>query len=213
MRLRKHLLHLALALLMAASSANAAVINQFDANGELTGAKGIVVNGQTYDVVFKEGSCHTLFVFCNATQFAFNTQASAQAASNALMSQVFIGAYDTDTSPLAVVPSLQQTGFQPIIIGAITPYAFGSGATSGRVLISVAQNDPQDVFDDVFDSNIGTLTDTTPFVSDFFAVWSLSNAGSGAQGSGAGGTIPEPGGLALVLAGLGMLGLGKRRLA
>lgn len=206
------------ALGLALGAAQAAVVYQFDTNGELTGAKNVLVNGSLYDVEFKEGSCYALFDLCtNTTQFVFNTQAQAQAASAALLSQVFVGLYDTDTTLLAVVPWYQT------LIGAITPYALGSGATSGRVLVTVAQNGADEIYDEVFDSQMGSTSSTFTGSADFFAYWTASTAlpndpptggggGAGAPG-GSGGTVPEPGTLALVGASLLALRLRGRHRA
>lgn len=198
------------ALGLALGAAQAAVVYQFDANGEVTGAKNVLVNGSLYDVEFKEGSCYALFDLCtNTTQFVFSTQAQAQAASAALLSQVFVGVHDTDPTLLAVVPWYQT------IVGAITPYAMGSGATSGRVLVTVAQNGADEIYDEVQDSQIGTTSSTFLGSADFFAYWTASTTvpndpppggggGSGGPGGtgGTGGTVPEPGTLALVGASL-----------
>lgn len=198
------------ALALACGVAQAGVVFQLDANGELTGAKGVLVNGSLYDVEFKEGSCYALYDLCtNSTQFVFNTLASARAASEALLSQVFVGVYDTDPTQLATVPWYQT------IIDAITPYAMGSGATSGRVLVTAAQNGDLEIYDEVLESNIGSTSSTFTGSADFFAVWSPSSVvpdpeppggtggsgGSGGSGNG-GGTVPEPG--TLVLAGLSL---------
>lgn len=213
----------ALALGLGLGAAQAAVVFQFDANGELTGAKNVLVNGGLYDVEFKEGSCYALYDLCtNSTQFVFNTLASARAASEALLSQVFVGIYDTDPTQLATVPWYQT------IIGAITPYAIGSGATSGRILVTVAQNGDlnQEIYDEVLESHIGSTSSTFAGSADFFAVWSPSSVvpdpeppggtggsgGSGGTGSG-GGTVPEPGTLALAGLSLAWLYTLRRRLA
>ncbi len=198
------------ALALTCGAAQAGVVFQLDANGELTGAQGVLVNGGSYDVEFKEGSCYALYDLCtNSTQFVFNTAAAAQAASEALLSQVFVGLYDTDPTQLAVIPWFQT------IINAITPYAMGSGATSGRVLVSVVQNGADEIYDEVIFSNIGTTSSTFVGSADFFAVWSPSSVGTGGGGEtgggtgggtgGQGGTVPEPGTLAL--AGLSLVWL------
>lgn len=206
------------ALGLALGAAQAAVVYQFDANGELTGAKNVLVNNVLYDVEFKDGTCHALFDLCtNTTQFVFNTQASAHAASLALLSQVFVGAYDTDPTLLALVPALIPA------FGVITPYAMGSGATSGKVLVSVAQNGDLETYDEAFESFIGTTMNTFTTPGDLFAFWSPSatlpgdpppggGGGSGGTG-GTGGTVPEPGTLALVGASLLALRLRGRHRA
>jgi hypothetical protein len=65
--------------------------------GKLTGATGVDVGGTLYDVAFVDGSCTSLFTGCDAaSDFAFQTLAGAQAARNALLTQVLIGTYDSD---------------------------------------------------------------------------------------------------------------------
>lgn len=68
-------------------------------SGELQGADYVDVGGQLYNVRFENGACNTLFDGCNEfTDFAFNSQADAQAAAQALLDQVFVnsvlGAFD-----------------------------------------------------------------------------------------------------------------------
>jgi hypothetical protein len=68
-------------------------ITEKDANGNVTsllGADNVEVNGSFYNVRFLDGTCTALFNGCDdADDFVFNTSASAGAAANALMAQVF----------------------------------------------------------------------------------------------------------------------------
>jgi hypothetical protein len=69
-------------------------------NNALTGATNVLVNGKSYDVRFVDNSCIGAFSGCDqAADFAFNTEADAVAAANALLAQVFIdgskGAFDS----------------------------------------------------------------------------------------------------------------------
>jgi hypothetical protein len=57
---------------------------------QLVGAHGVEVLGQIYDVDFYEGSCRSKWGGCNPSLFTFNTQAQAEAASQALLDQVLI---------------------------------------------------------------------------------------------------------------------------
>ena len=78
-------------------SVNAAllIVNE----GELVGATGVNVNGALYDVSFMDGSCFTLYSGCDdPTDFLFSGNAASQAASDALLEQVFIGLYDDEPS-------------------------------------------------------------------------------------------------------------------
>lgn len=78
-----------------------AAILVVDDTGQLTGARGVDVNGVHYDVTFIEGSCVSLFDGCDEdSDLTFNDQASAVAAAQALLDQVLLdsplGLFDTD---------------------------------------------------------------------------------------------------------------------
>lgn len=62
-----------------------------DGSGQLRGAAGVDVGGTLYDVTFREGTCTALFDGCDdPSDFTFTTLTDAQAASQALLNQVFI---------------------------------------------------------------------------------------------------------------------------
>lgn len=64
-------------------------------DGTLLGAQGVAVLGAEYDVAFVPGSCNDLFSpRCDRRLFAFQTASDADAASQALLDQVFRGAFD-----------------------------------------------------------------------------------------------------------------------
>lgn len=70
--------------------------------GVLYGAGGVVVNGAVYDVQFVDGTCIGLFSGCDAAQdFPFAGFATAVAASQALLDQVFLDGPqgDFDSNP------------------------------------------------------------------------------------------------------------------
>jgi hypothetical protein len=59
--------------------------------GILTGATNVDVGGSFYDVVFVDGTCAAVFNGCDdPTDFIFPTSATAVAASQALIDQVFL---------------------------------------------------------------------------------------------------------------------------
>lgn len=91
---------ISLALLgMSVSSANAATYDLAGGGAGLRGANGVVVNGLTYNVEFRDGTCFSIYSGCDeATDFAFNSAAGATAASQALITQVFGNddVYDVD---------------------------------------------------------------------------------------------------------------------
>jgi hypothetical protein len=73
-----------LAMMGMAGTASAAVLNV--SGGQLLGAHNVDVLGTLYDVTFLNGTCIDLFSGCDEpSDFAFNTQASATAAGQALL--------------------------------------------------------------------------------------------------------------------------------
>jgi hypothetical protein len=88
-----------LAMMGMAGTASAAVLNVL--GNQLQGAHNVDVLGTLYDVTFADGTCADLFGGCDElSDFAFNTQASATAAGQALLDQVLIdsvaGTFDSD---------------------------------------------------------------------------------------------------------------------
>ena len=68
---------------------------QIDSNGILTGATGVLVGGASYDVEFLDGTCAEVFAGCDdLSDFIFQTEADATAASQALLDMVFVGDFD-----------------------------------------------------------------------------------------------------------------------
>ncbi len=101
--LRGALLYLIAAVSISTTSAQAPVthiINE-DQKEPLTGAQNVLVNGTLYDVTFLGGTCIDIFDGCEeAADFEFTDEATAKAAAQALIDQVFIdipaGAFDSD---------------------------------------------------------------------------------------------------------------------
>ncbi len=90
--------------LLACVSASAMPMLNFDTNGQLVSANGVEVGGTLYNVEFLDGACVGLFDGCNEPgDFAFTTQATAIAAAEALLAQVFL---DTMGHALDGDPSL-----------------------------------------------------------------------------------------------------------
>lgn len=94
----KKQLHLIMAFIITASfSITGLSATLIITNGELVGATGVLVDGAFYDVAFKDGSCVSLYNGCDdASDFIFAGNTASQAASEALLAQVFIGIYDDD---------------------------------------------------------------------------------------------------------------------
>jgi hypothetical protein len=126
--------------------AQAAAILQIDAAGLLTGATGVMVDGTAYDVSFQAGSCNTVFNGCDPTlDLFFTSGASALAASQALLDQVFIGENVGIGDPAGPGffdshPGLTRgcTDGAFNVCMALTPYSFTNG--SSLLLVGLATN-------------------------------------------------------------------------
>lgn len=95
--MKKLMIAFGAALFASTAPANAATL-VFE-SGELQGADYVDVGGALYNVRFENGACDALFDGCNEfSDFAFNSQADAQAAAQELLDQVFVnsplGAFD-----------------------------------------------------------------------------------------------------------------------
>lgn len=116
---------LAAILMWVASSAMvSAAILTVDVGGQLTGASGVDVDGTDYDVAFLDSTCIALFDNCDAvSDFDFQTETQADAATEALFEQVFIdgplGAFGTMPS---LINGLEDSSSD--IFFVITPYGF-----------------------------------------------------------------------------------------
>jgi len=92
----KHKFHSVLAaaavVLATHSTPASAVVSWIFSSGELTGAQGVVVSGNTYNVQFMDTNCNTAFAGActGASPFTFTTEAQALAASQALLNQVLV---------------------------------------------------------------------------------------------------------------------------
>jgi hypothetical protein len=101
--------------------------------GQLAGARGLIVQGQSYDVQFADGTCAALFNGCTSSaNFTFQTAPAADAAASAL-TEVFtdsaLGLFDTN--PGLVVGCIGAlTGCNTLI-----PYVF-----NGNFIITRAYN-------------------------------------------------------------------------
>ncbi len=98
--------------------------------GVVTSATGVIVNGDYYNVNFVDGTCTAIFSGCVNSAFTFQNSTDAFAASNALLNQVFLGAYDD--------LSVDTFGCDPngIYCAAYTPY----NRTATDVVVANAYN-------------------------------------------------------------------------
>ena len=123
--------------LLLPTSAQASAMLVVDANGILTGAAGVLVNGHLFDVGFVEGTCTEVFGVCAEAHFAFTTEATALAAAKALIDQVFLdvaGLGDFDSDPMLTLGC-----FFPANCWALTPYEImGSNFLITQALNSAA---------------------------------------------------------------------------
>ncbi len=174
-----------------------------DSSGKLTGATGVKVYGETYDVTFVEGSCSAVFNGCDsAADFTFTTLADTYQASLALLDTVLVngpqGQFDAQ-------PELTFGCSATDYCWVMTPYA----ASWGDVQALEANNrstyyEDRLIYDTVrigdsfwIEADMGNASDKV------WAVWTLAST----QPPG----LPEPGTPALIGLALGVLALRRRR--
>jgi PEP-CTERM motif-containing protein len=186
----------ALAIQFAAAAPAATLI--VDGTGELTGATGVDVGGTFYDVEFLDGTCVSVFSGCDSdSDFAFNTQAAAQAAGQALLDQVFIGIYDTS-------PELTAGCEDPLVCRPNIPYDFIPIFTFPPAPLApgVASRGPLNGA--TIDGQHGTAFTTDVDLTQIaFFTW--------ARFTPAQTVVPEPSSWAMMLLGFGAVGFAMRR--
>ena len=167
--------------------ASAAVTLEVNGSGQITRASGVNVSGTLYDVEFLDGTCENLFSGCDdPTDFIFNSS-DADLAAQALIDQVFLGAFDFDPDLTAGCTSAFGVCFAWI----------PTGVSGSLFSASVAANQYDD--GDYVTSGLWYVTDDFADNQDYtFARFSLS-------------AVPEASTWAMMLLGFGAIGLAMRR--
>jgi hypothetical protein len=191
-----NLLSIAVLFILSASTASAATPNVV--GGQLMGASGVIVDGSSYNVEFLDGTCIALFSGCNeASDFTFQTEIAAVAASQALLDQVFldIGGFFFDSAPSLTLGCNDPNGCAALTVHDPID-AFGG-------MVAALNGDEMFIMSGVFPGVGGDPSgDLTLNVQNVYAVWS---------------PVPEPVpslgplGVAVLMSLLGLTGLALRR--
>jgi hypothetical protein len=165
MILRKFALVAALVLMAGGAQA----VNLRVIGGELHGASNVLVDGSLYNVQFRDGTCVDLYNGCDdASDFTFQTLASATLASQALLDQVFV---DGASGNFSSSPDLTfSCGPDPSYCFVFTPY--DSLAPLPEVTGRWAHNSSDNTLDVL--TGPGVEPRSTPFSSfsnTILAVW------------------------------------------
>lgn len=179
---------LSLLFVLCASGASAATLTV--AGGQLVGATGVSVGGGSYDVVFSDGTCIGLYAGCDAvTDFTFQSEADATAASQALLDQVFLdGTFNFDSAPELTTGCTDSSR-----CNVWTPY----GLSGSDVLYARVINNGGATADSVVTSSADTGVSTVSLVRIVYGVWTVSS-------------VPEPTTTFLLVAGATVWLAGRR---
>lgn len=139
--------------------------------GKITGATGVIVEGESYSVNFVDGSCIDLYSGCNEnSDFVFNTLGQATAASQALLDQVFIDVV-LDTFDLDPEKTVGCTNSG--LCRSLTLYALS--ATAGAIAGATADNDAVEANDVVtLNIGVGDGLDLNDVSIATYAVWTAN---------------------------------------
>lgn len=205
--MRKFASLFAAALAFGASPATSAVTLQVNDSGQLIGATGIsvrdarfdgVVSYSTYDVSFEEGTCSALFSGCDeSSDFVLTgggTALAAQYGAEALLDQVFTGAFDTS-------PALTYGCGAPTFCQVIIPYEVYLGTMFAVVAFNSTTDDGDGSTIGAYGPDFDTTNGPVVFANNtVYARFSLSAA-----------AVPEPGTWGMMLLGFGVIGMALRR--
>ena len=135
-----HLIALLLLFTLSSVSVSAAMV-QTNSLGKLTGARGVLVSGNLYDVSFVDGTFNEVFV--DAPGLTATNASEAETFSRALRSQVFLdgplGAEDDYDSDISLTKGCSGTGSFDAC-GIITPYGFAKHSSSDVVTVATFAN-------------------------------------------------------------------------
>jgi hypothetical protein len=168
-------------------------------NGKLMGVQGILVNGQSYDVSFTDGSCNSLFNNCDPNKFTFHSFSDAKTALSALLDQAF-PLHSVFRDDASSINGCEEDPVYGSYCNVDTPILPGS---LNFTLAELEVNDSS-----ISSSAIITYDSAKDF--DFsgrphgtFAIWSLSAVSP----------APEPSSAALYIAALTLFAIRRRRSA
>jgi probable HAF family extracellular repeat protein len=151
---------------IAALTASPATLNV--SGGQLLGASGVIVDGNSYDVQFLDGTCVALYNGCDAvSDFTFQTLPAATLAAQALLDQVFLdGAdlFDTDPELTAGCTDLP-------LCRVHTPWGDGNLFT---VIVVSAENHSAELSDQTDALGFDRAFDFTVQTNGVYAVWSAT---------------------------------------
>lgn len=189
MKLRRLALCVVGSIGLSCSSAAANLV--IDESGRLIGATGVDVNGTLYDVEFVEGTCSEVFDGCDdLSDFAFDNPANANLAARALLDQVFL---DGPGGKFGFDPN-GTFGCSAGRCIAMTPYRIADPYFKFAGSYDLA---PVDGLDYVYFGTNFLFWDSASDPQAVWAVWTVS--------------VPIPGSLPLLLAGLGGIAILRRR--
>jgi hypothetical protein len=177
------------------AGAQATVQLQIDANGILTGATGVLVGNNLYNVEFKDGTCVALFGGCDdVSDFVFSTGTDEDNASKALLDFVFL---DDATNMFDTKPNMTNGCTFPYHCYALTPFA------SDALLVWVSSASNNFITTDYVDLfNQYQAVDSSNQADVTWAVWTPVSS-----------SVPEPSTMALLVLGILGAALASRRRA
>jgi hypothetical protein len=187
----RDLAQLGFAALMCTAAAKAAPVLQVT-DGQLTGAKGVVVNDKSYDVSFAGGTCADAFKICQPALFLFTDIDMARAASLALSEQVFVNSAVGDFDKYSNLTKGCEAYVYHCFV--FTPASIDGTSVIGSSLLNYSGGARDDIYRSFYNYADAASVKVT------YARWSTPVA-----------EIPEPGTNALLLIALG--GIGAIRLA